>query len=113
MRSLELTAGGVGAAALLAAAAVAGLYLFSQRKAIAAAFDPTSSSNLASRGATALTQAVTGDRVNSVGTKFYAWLFGDSMPGISAPVTQADIDRYRRERDAVDVGTMPYDTYGF
>ncbi len=60
-------------AGVLVSVGVAVLYLYAKRAAIGAAVNPLAGTNLAYRGAGALTSAITGDTVNSLGTKLAEW----------------------------------------
>lgn len=92
---------GAGILAVLVLGA-AGVFIYRKRE----AFDPTSQNNLANQAANGLVVAITGDKDATVGNKAFdavdtvkGW-FGFGEPDINAPVTQADIEKYRAEKAA-------------
>lgn len=95
-------AGGVLAVGALIGLAFIGFELWSNRKAIANAFNPTSDSNLANQGASALVQQVSGgaaaggeDSVGGALARFREWISGDDakiramLRGSSTPSSSA------------------------
>jgi hypothetical protein len=108
--TFAITGGSVLTGALVIAAAVAGVMLYRNRAEILAwgktALNPASTDNLAYKGATAITQAVTGNKVDSFGT----WLANVFKPSAEkevdamlAPVPGADLVN----RSYYDMGAKP------
>lgn len=114
---IALTAGGVGAIAGIAAVGALALVLYDYLQKNRDKFNPGSDKNVAYGAASSVARAVFGDVVDArgrpieatVGTRLYAWIHGDSMPEIDKPVTQADIDAYRRGRGAQAPAPAPSD----